>query len=206
MMAVGDTDLSICSDALISLGASPLSSFTEGTDAAQACDRLYPDLKNTLLSTYVWSWTLNKIQLARLSTSPVNEWEHAYQMPGDHLTGALAVFETDGTAQRSVRYGWEIYGDQLVTNMDTVFIDYQRTVTEAKMPNYFVRLLRTALAAELAIVITDQATKADYFRALAYGSPGENGRGGLMREAMNIDARGQSTQIVEDYTLIQARQ
>lgn len=206
MMAVGDTDLSICSDALISLGASPLSSFTEGTDAAQACDRLYPDLKNTLLSTYVWSWTLAKIQLARLSATPINEWKYAYQMPGDHLTGALAVFETDGTDQRSVRYGWEIYGNELVTNMETVFIDYQQTISEAKMPNYFVRLLRTALAAELAIVITDQSAKADYFRALAYGSPGENGRGGLIREAMNIDARGQSTQIIEDYSLIQVRQ
>ena len=205
-MAVGDTDLSICSDALIALGASPLSSFTEGTDAAQACDRLYPDLKNTLLSTYVWSWTLNKIQLARLSATPIIEWKYAYQMPGDHLTGALAVFESDSTSQRSVRYGWEIYGDELVTNMETVFIDYQQTITEAKMPNYFVRLLRTALAAELAIVITDQASKADYFRALAYGSTGENGRGGLMREAMNIDARGRSTQIVEDYSLIQVRQ
>lgn len=205
-MAVGDTDLSICSDALILLGAAPISSFTEGTDTAQACDRLYPDLKNTLLSTYVWSWTLKKVQLQRLSDNPINEWKYAYQMPGDHLTGALAVFETDGTAQRSVRYGWEIYGDQLVTNMETVYIDYQTTLAETAMPNYFVRLLRTALAAELAIVITDQASKADYFRALAYGGAADNGRGGLMREAMNIDARGQSTQIVEDFSLIQVRQ
>jgi hypothetical protein len=205
-MAVGDTDLSICADALILLGAAPISSFTEGTDTAQACDRLYPDLKNTLLSTYVWSWTLKKVQLQRLSDTPINEWKYAYQMPGDHLTGALAVFETDGTAQRSVRYGWEIYGDQLVTNMETVYIDYQTTLAETAMPNYFVRLLRTALAAELAIVITDQASKADYFRALAYGGAADNGRGGLMREAMNIDARGQSTQIVEDFSLIQVRQ
>lgn len=205
-MAAGDTDVSICSDALILLGASPISSFTEGTDSAQACDRLYPDLRNTLLSTYVWSWTLKKVQLARLSTNPINEWEYAYQLPGDQLTGALAVFESDSTAQRSVRYGWELYGDQLYTNMDTVYIDYQQAIPESKMPNYFVRLVRTALAAELAIVITDQASKADYFRAIAYGSPGENGRGGLMREAMNIDARGQSTQIVEDYSLIQVRQ
>ncbi len=205
-MAVGDTDLSICADALILLGAAPISSFTEGTDTAQACDRLYPDLKNTLLSTYVWSWTLKKVQLQRLSDNPINEWKYAYQMPGDHLTGALAVFETDGTAQRSVRYGWEIYGDQLVTNMETVYIDYQTTLAETAMPNYFVRLLRTALAAELAIVITDQASKADYFRALAYGGAADNGRGGLMREAMNIDARGQSTQIVEDFSLIQVRQ
>lgn len=73
------------------------------------------------------------------------------------------------------------------------------------MPAYFVRFLRVALASEIAITVTDQATKADYFRAQAYGSPGESGRGGLLREAMNIDGRGQGTQIVEDYSLIQAR-
>ena len=204
-MAVGDTDLSICSDALILLGASPISSFTEGSDAAQACDRLYPDLRDTMLSTYVWSWTLKKSQIARLSTDPINEWEYAYQLPGDMLSGVLAVFETSGTNERSRRYGWEVYGDQLYTNMETAFIDYQATISETKMPNYFVRLLRTALAGEVAIVVTDQAAKADYFRAQAFGSPGENGRGGLMREAMNIDARGQSTQIVEDYSLIEVR-
>ena len=121
------------------------------------------------------------------------------------LSGVLAVFESNSTTERSRRYGWEVYGDQLYTNMETVYIDYQASVSETKMPNYFVRLLRTALAGELAIVITDQAAKADYFKAQAFGSPGENGRGGLMREAMNIDARGQSTQIVEDYSLIEVR-
>ena len=107
-MAVGDTDnLSICSDALILLGASPISSFTEGTDAAQACDRLYPDLRDTMLSTYVWSWTLKKSQIARLSTDPINEWEYAYQLPGDMLSGVLAVFESNSTSERSRRYGWK---------------------------------------------------------------------------------------------------
>lgn len=204
-MATGDTDVSICSDALILLGAEPITSFTDGSDSAQACSRLYPDLRDTIISSYVWSWSLKKSQIARLSTAPVNEWQYAYQLPGDMLSGVLAVFETAGTTERSRRYGWEIYGEQLFTNMETVYIDYQQSIVESKMPVYFVRLLRTAMAAELAIVITDQAAKSDYFRAQAFGSPMENGRGGLMREAMNIDARGQSTQIVEDYSLIEVR-
>jgi hypothetical protein len=204
-MATGDTDVSICSDALILLGAEPITSFTDGSDSAQACSRLYPDLRDTIISSYVWSWSLKKSQIARLSTAPINEWQYAYQLPGDMLSGVLAVFETAGTTERSRRYGWEIYGEQLFTNMETVYIDYQQTIVESKMPVYFVRLLRTAMAAELAIVITDQASKSDYFRAQAFGTPMENGRGGLMREAMNIDARGQSTQIVEDYSLIEVR-
>ena len=68
-MAAGDTSLSICSDALIMLGAQPISSFTEGSDAAQACDRLYPDLPDSLLSRYPWSCSYQKTQLARLATA-----------------------------------------------------------------------------------------------------------------------------------------
>ena len=204
-MAQGDTDVSICSDALILLGAEPITSFTDGSDSAQACSRLYPDLRDSIISAYVWSWSLKKSQISRLSTAPINEWLYAYQLPGDMLSGVLAVFESNGSTERSRRYGWEIYGEQLFTNMKTVYIDYQQSVVESKMPPYFVQLLKLAVAAELAIVITDQASKADYFYAKAFGSPGENGRGGKMREAMNIDARGQSTQIVEDYSLIEVR-
>lgn len=204
-MAAGDSDLSICSDALILLGAAPISSFTEGTDSAQACDRLYPDLRDSLLATYEWTWSVKKTQLARLSTAPTNEWTYAYQLPGDMLSGVIAVFETSSAYQQPIRYGWEIYGDQLFTNLETVYIDYQATVTESKMPNYFVRLLRTAMAAELGMVVTDQLNKADYFRQLAYGTPGENGRGGLYRDAMNIDSRGSSPPVIEDYSLIDVR-
>lgn len=204
-MAAGDSDLSICSDALILLGAAPISSFTEGTDSAQACDRLYPDLRNHLLSSYDWTWTQKKVQLAQLLTGPTNEWQYAYQLPTDMISGVLAVFETTGNSERPLRYGWEIYGDQLYTNLQTVYIDYQARVSESKMPSYFVRLLRTAMAAELGMVVTDQINKADYFRQLAYGTPGENGRGGLFRDATNIDARGSSPQIIEDYSLIEVR-
>jgi hypothetical protein len=204
-MAAGDTDLSICSDALIMLGAAPISSFTEGTDAAQACDRLYPDLRDSLLARYPWSWTYKKTSLGRLATAPINEFKYAYQLPGNILSGVQAVFETSASNQNAINDGWEIYGDQLYTDLETVFIDYQETISESKMPVYFVHLLRNALAGELGIVITDQASKADYFRGIAYGSPGENGRGGLFREAVNIDSRGRLPQIIEDYALIQVR-
>ena len=204
-MATGDTDVSICSDALVMLGASVISSFDEGTPSATACARLYPDLRDTLLSRYPWSWSIRKVQLSQLVTPPINEWKYAYQLPGNMLTGVLAVFGSGSDAAGPINYGWEIYGSQLFTNLETVYIDYQETVTEASMPPYFVRLLRIAMSAELAIVITDQVQKMDYLRTIAFGSPGENGRGGLFRESVNIDSRGQLTKSIEDFSLIQVR-
>jgi len=204
-MASNDTDITICSDALVLLGAQPITSLTDGSDPADVCNRLYPDLKNHLLTVYPWSWSLKKVQLSKNATDPVNEWDNAFDLPNDIIGSVIAVFDSSSSGIRPRRYGWEIYGTQLFTNLDTIYIDYQATVVESSMPEYFIRFLRVALAAEIAIPITDQATKSDYFRAQAYGSPGESGRGGLLREAMNIDGRGQGTQIVEDYSLIQAR-
>jgi hypothetical protein len=68
-----------------------------------------------------------------------------------------------------------------------------------------VRLLRTAMAAELAVVITDQVSKADYYRSMAVGAQADNGRGGLFREAANIDSRGKPNEIIQDYTLLAVR-
>jgi hypothetical protein len=204
-MASGDTDVSICSDALTLLGAATISSFAEGTPSAIACSRLYPDLRDTIISRYPWSWSMRKVQLSRLGGTPVNEWKYAYQIPASTLTGVQAVFDSGSDAARSLNYGWEIYQDQLLTNLETVYIDYQTTVSETNMPPYFVRLLRTAMAGELAIIVTDQQSKAEYFRQQAFGTPMENGRGGLFREAANIDSRGQLTPVIEDFSLIEVR-
>ena len=82
-MATGDTDIKICSDALLMLGASPISSFTEGTDESNICDRLYPDIKIRALTMYDWSFSFKKTQLARLVTTPANEYKYEYQLPSD---------------------------------------------------------------------------------------------------------------------------
>ena len=48
-MASGDTGVTVCSDALLMLGAKAISSFNEGTDESSICDRLYPDVRDSSL-------------------------------------------------------------------------------------------------------------------------------------------------------------
>ncbi|CAB5238758.1 hypothetical protein UFOVP375_40 [uncultured Caudovirales phage] len=202
-MASGDTKLSICSDAMIMLGASPISSFAEETDASQTADRLYDNIRDTLLQQYEWSWALKKVQLAQLSSTPANEWKYAYALPGDMLGVPRAVFDSSAVGMRPVRE-WELYGTSVFTNYESVWIDYQYTVPEGLMPSYFVRVLKTALASAFSIPVADSSGKADFFHAMAYGPPGENMRGGLMRVAMNIDG-GKPPQAFEDFALIAVR-
>lgn len=203
-MATGDTDIKICSDALLMLGANPISSFTEGTDEANICDRLYPDIKIKTLASYPWSFSFKKVQLARLITTPTNEYKYQYQMPSDMVGVPRAVYDTADIGG-PVRREYRLMGDKILTDYEKVYIDYQYNVAEFALPHYFVQLLKYQLTWHIALPITDQTEKSDYWRAVAQGTPGENGRGGFMRQAMSIDGQGQPTNAFQDFSLIDVR-
>jgi len=203
-MAAGDTGVSICSDALLMLGAKAITSFNDGTDESSVCDRLYPDVRDSTLVMYPWSFSVKKVKLARLITTPNSVWSYEFQLPGDRLGNPRAVYQS-ATPGSPVQKDWEIQGDKLLTNLDTIYIDYQYSVGEFAMPQYFVQLLKYMMAWHLALPITEQSDRAQYWQQIAVGAIGENGRGGYIRTAMNIDGQGQPSRIIEDFTLIAVR-
>jgi hypothetical protein len=203
-MAAGDSALSVCSDALLMLGAKPISSFNEGTDEASVCDALYPNIRDQALMVYPWSFTFKKVQLARLNTIPTNEYKYEYQMPSDRLGAPRAVYDSPSVGAHTVT-NYRIMGAKLLTNEESVYVDYQYPVTESEMPVWFVQLLKYLVAWHISIPITDQVDKAQYWQSVAVGAPSENGRGGYMRTAMNIDGQNQPTNSIKDFSLIDVR-
>ena len=203
-MAAGDTGVSICSDALLLIGAKAISSFNDGTDESSVCDRLYPDIRDSTLVMYPWSFGMKKVQLAQLITTPTSFWRYEYQLPGDKLANPRAVYNSANSGS-PVQKDWEIQGDKLLTNLTSVFIDYQFSVPEFAMPQYFVQLLKYMVAWHIAETITEQQDKSARWQRVATGDPSENGRGGYMRQAMQIDGQNNPMRIIEDYSLIAVR-
>lgn len=203
-MASGDTSLSICSDALLMLGAKPISSFDEGTDEASVANRLYPDIRDQALLMYPWSFSFKKTSIARLISTPTNEYKYEYQLPGDRLTSPRAIYDSNATGLPP-RKEYRIIGDKLLTDYEQVYIDYQYAVPEYDMPSYFVQLLKYMMSWHLALPITDQTEKSQYWQSVAVGSPSDNGRGGYLRQAMNIDGAGNPTNAINDFSLIAVR-
>lgn len=203
-MAAGDSALSVCSDSLLMLGAKPIAAFNEGTDEANICDRLYSDIRDNALTAYPWSFSFKKVALARLVTIPTTEYKYEYQLPSDRIAPPRGVFDSDRVGA-PYRKEYRIMGDKLLTDYEEVYVDYQYSVPEYAMPVYFIQLLKYMMAWHLALPITDQTEKAQYWQVLAVGTPGENGRGGYMRQAMNIDGQGQPVNAIQDFSLIDVR-
>lgn len=203
-MAAGDTGVRICSDALLLLGAKAITSFNDGTDSSSVCDRLYPNVRDSTLTMYRWSFSMKKIALAQLVTAPGSYWKYAYQLPGDRLGNPMTVYPSSNVGT-PIDKDWEIQGDQLLTNLTAVFIDYQYSVPEYAMPPYFVQLLKYQMAWHIAEAITEQQDKSLRWQRVALGDPAENMRGGYFRQACQMDAQGNPNRVIEDYTLVAVR-
>lgn len=210
-MASGDSNVTICNQALNLLGADVISSFSDTTnDAATVCNNIYDTIKKQTLSLYPWSFALTKVQLARSSTTPINEWSYQYDLPSTAVSGTpLQVYNSSGTRVLPIQNYELLYtasGPTIATNESSIYIDYITSgISEGLMPSYFVQLLVYMMAWHLAEPVTDQTTKADYWRTVALGSITENGRGGYFRQAMNIDGRGKPNYAIVDFPLADVR-
>ena len=209
-MASGDTNVGICNKALIFLGANSISSFTDGTAAANACNAIYDEVKLSTLAMYSWSFTVAKSTLTRQVTTPTSEWTYQFTLPSDMLTGVPRAVRASTTAGSPLITNWEIGqsstgGAVLFSDETSITIDYQKSIGEGNMPTYFVTLLAYQLAWHLAETITDQSAKADLWRGIALGSPADGMRGGYFRQAVSIDSAGQTPQVISDYMLTELR-
>ncbi|MFQ5471528.1 MAG: hypothetical protein ACE5FA_01405, partial [Dehalococcoidia bacterium] len=93
---------------------------------------------------------------SQLVAKPLNEWTYAYQLPADFL---VAQFVDVGD--------YEIYEDKVYSDQKTLILDYIFKPGEEKLPPYFTKALIYQIAADLAVAVTEQTTRADFFAALA---------------------------------------
>lgn len=204
MPALGTTDIDLCSQGLVMIGLSPINAFGDD-DKSAACQTIYPMVKKEVLGRYPWRCTIKKRRLSRLSAPPNSEWKWAFQLPSDRMTGIRAVFESPDVRARPMKE-YDIYGDQLYANVDSIWCDYQADISESAFSPHVQVLISYVLAARLAKILTDDSTMASEYQALAYGTPAEKGMGGYFETAKNLDSQQRPSQEVSgDYSLINVR-
>ncbi len=146
------TSISICTSALLMIGADEISSFSDETREAKLCANLYPTTRDSLLQQHPWRFSLGQVKLAKLTDKPLYGYSYAYQLP----SGFLRVIEAE-------RGEFSIYEDAIYSNQPELNITYQFRPQETAMPAYFSRVLELKMAEILAVAVSEELAKSNVF-------------------------------------------
>lgn len=186
------TDIGICSNALLKVGAENITSYQDGTAEAEIAGSLYPMIRDGLLSSYPWSFALAQKKLPRLADVPVADYQYAYLLPNDFLRVISA-----GSGKRGRGIEYRIYENRLHTNLPSVNLTYIFRPHESMFPAFFCEALIAKLAAEFCLPLTESTTRAEMLNKLSAN---------LIEKARLIDSQQATPQKFEDFTLVEARQ
>ena len=194
-------DIALTNQALRLLGEFGVASFGEGSDLSETCNQIVATTLRALMTAHPWRFTMRKQQLAQVAEAPLTEWAYQHAMPPEQIF----IRAVRPAPKAPPADEWEIFENRILSNHATLYCDYQVEIDSAAWPAWFTNLARNALAADLAIAIGAGTTAADAFFRRAFGSPMENGSGGLMRVARNLDSQQQTPQRIPTTPLISAR-
>lgn len=191
IMVSTDTDITVINRALALFGGGSIQNADENSDLAATCSGIYYPQRDFLLSIHPWRFAMAKRSLNKIAAfEPLNEWEHAHQLPSDMLSGPWAVF---GDGSELPSHCFELYDGKLYSDYDEIIIDYSRNVPEGEWPPWFSKFVATAVGGELAMPVSDQVSKGNALLQRAFGTPGAQGRGGLFAECRRLDGQTQAT-------------
>lgn len=179
----------VCSLATNMVGGEPIDSIENpDTDVEATCARLYPMVRDTLLSKYEWSFaedvqalTVDADQAARFGK------KYAYKLLASMKSGPDAVY-ADGRLDDPVQ-DFVLSGGYIHCDYDIVHVRFRYSPPVSKWPPYFVMLVATDLASLLAKPVADNTALAEEMRVRAYGPLEDRGEGGLYRDAKKTDAK-----------------
>jgi len=180
MSSPANTDIDVCSRALILIGAEPITSFTDNNNESLVASNMYEDIARSSLVSTRWRFATNQAVLNRLTAAPTGRYDAAYQLPNDWLMTHVVTVNDSPIEYQT--YGDKLYCDEASTS--TLVLDYTYRPDEADWPSYFTVAVEYELAAMFAASIARDAQLAQLMEQQARIK---------MIAARNIDAQQQTT-------------
>lgn len=147
--------VTICSNALLELGANPISSLSEQTAHARLCANLYPTMRDDVLRSHYWKCATKRVILSPLSTPPAFGWGYQFALPGDWLR--TKQVGDDGCPDEYEQEGMTL----LMRSQTCKLIYIFRNENEGSYTRNLVRLLECEMAARIAYAVTKSASLRD---------------------------------------------
>ncbi|ANK80083.1 MAG: hypothetical protein TEF_04220 [Rhizobiales bacterium NRL2] len=185
--------IQLCSRALLKVGASPVTSFEDGTAEAEIAALLYGVTRDALISGHPWSFATAQQALPALTVKPLADFDRAFALPADFLR-VLSVGAGGSARGRGVAY--RIHERRLHASAESLNLTYVFRPDETAFPPFFDQALIARLAAEFCLPLTENTARTE---ALSRAAEVEFAR------ARSIDGQQQTPQAIENFALIEAR-
>lgn len=132
-------------------GLGDLTSLSQNRREAQVANRVYDHTKETLITEYLWRFTINRKTLSKLSFTAVYGEQYAYQLPADCLR-VIQIYPEGAD--------YDIEGDKIITDVSSgIKIKYVRDMPEGEWPAWFTQMFILKLASIFATAIAEDNTK-----------------------------------------------
>jgi len=184
------TDLEFCNLCIGRIGGDRIADFDEGSPLAIFCAEQWPEKRRMLLGKYRWNFanTVRLLAPAEIGENETAVMPYKFTIPAD-MIDAVHAFRDHPDPYEAERTPYVMLAnDHFWADEAIVYGEYTGDRAVALWPGYFSELAQVAFTADLAghaQLTTLQRT----LEAKAWGTPQENGEGGLYLTARNEDAR-----------------
>ena len=150
------TQTEIYNLALQKLGVKTISSPSEDSTAARACNACYNLLRKSELRAHPWNFNVKRVELAASSTEPLFGRAATYPLPSDFLN-----IRAEDPMNNTGFVDYQVEGREIVSDFGgPLQIRYGADVTDTSlMDSTFVELLACRMAVQMAVVLTDSNMK-----------------------------------------------
>lgn len=152
----------ICNRALQHLGAKRISSLSEDSTNARACNTAYEAVRDAELRKHPWSFAIDRASLAASATAPAFGRANSFQLPSDFIR-LLPPYPEDNKNSRD----WQIEGTKIYSDEDAPL--KVRYIKREEDPNVMDPLFREALSAALAVSLAEALTQSNTKKQVAAG-------------------------------------
>lgn len=140
--------VSICSNALLLLGDSPINSFDDDSERARVASNLWPDLRDFVLRSHPWNCATKRVVLSPLPQAPAFDFNYAFTLPTDWL-------RTLQIGQRGERPEYQIEGRTILMQENVCRLRYiWRNDNPATWDAMLVEAMTQVMKAAMAYPIT----------------------------------------------------
>src|SRR5262245_9022978 len=113
------SEVQICSNALLLLGAGTINSFDDDNDRTRLVSNLWPNAKDAILRLHPWNCAIKRSQLAPDSAAPPFDYTYQFTLPADCLR-VLSVGEVGENPDYQIE-GRRILFDESLLNLRFIY-------------------------------------------------------------------------------------